>query len=152
MHALSQAHEDADQVGGVYRRSLLSLVSRALESVHKTPVLGLLKCFDPACNTPEHWNADGARSDADSPSLRLVREWQRFFWADGAVPKDLGAGGAMDAGRLHVVASADGDRGPHTGASAHGRLDTDAPTLRAILANILDAQPKPEHRPWHLRD
>ncbi len=44
---LSDAREKDDCVGP-YGKSLLYLVSRALENVHKTPILGLEAVFDPA--------------------------------------------------------------------------------------------------------
>jgi len=65
IHTLSDVRETADTVGGIYRKSLLYLVSRAFEAAHKTPILGLLKAFDPACNTPEHWNEQDLRGPAD---------------------------------------------------------------------------------------
>lgn len=73
IHALSDVNERADRVGA-YGRSWLYLVSRALETAHKTPLIGLARCFDPS--TVADGAADGqwARS-----AVGTVREWQAFW-------------------------------------------------------------------------
>jgi len=71
IHALSDSLELDDTVGP-YRKSLLYLVSRALERVHKTPLLGMEKAF--ASNEPieELWNKDHTIQED-------VREWRNFY-------------------------------------------------------------------------
>ena len=44
---MSDERERADTVSGVYRKSLLYLVSRALEDAHKRPLMGLAATYDP---------------------------------------------------------------------------------------------------------
>lgn len=67
---------ELDDSVGPYRKSLLYLVSRALETAHKTPLLGLANAFD----------ADKAKRGGDynhwHPStLGELQKWQAF-WGD----------------------------------------------------------------------
>ena len=64
---LSDRVERADQVGTVYRKSLLYLVSNALEVDLRTPLLGMANAFDPAWGG---WDGTSATGDA----LRAWRE------------------------------------------------------------------------------
>jgi hypothetical protein len=77
LHVLSDANEQDDSVGP-YRKSLLYLVSRAFEDVHKMPLLGMARAFDPASAQPraadDLWAAD---------RLAELRQWQAF-WATQA--------------------------------------------------------------------
>lgn len=72
MHILSEKIERDDTVGP-YRKSLLYLVSRALEGAHKTPLLGMEKVFDQKTLRDNTWN---------SRLIRDVENWQEF-WANG---------------------------------------------------------------------
>lgn len=69
MHLLSDRLEKDDTVGP-YRKSLLYLVSRALEDHHKTPLLGMANIFDTAHNNESAWNKN---------TLSSVRRWQKFW-------------------------------------------------------------------------
>lgn len=54
LHLLSDRAELADSVTAVYGKSLLFLVANALEADRRTPLLGMARSFDPACNG--NWN------------------------------------------------------------------------------------------------
>lgn len=117
IHVLSNENEICDSVGP-YRKSLLYLVSRALEGHHKTPILGLEQVFD-AKNNPK-WSPN--ESDA-------LKTWQKLW---GGLP-----------GRLDVVT----DRQVSTGLlgrkiqAAHGCFDNDAATIETTLKRITGVQP-----------
>jgi len=76
---LDDKRERGDTVGP-YRKSLLYLVSRALEDAHKTPLLGLANAFDedmarkPPPNEYNHWHPS---------TLANLRKWQAF-WGDSS--------------------------------------------------------------------
>lgn len=72
IHLLNDERELADSVGP-YGKSLLYLVSRALENGHKTPLLGLANIFD----------KDKARDDKrwSKHAFKSIREWNGF-WRD----------------------------------------------------------------------
>ena len=67
---------EKDDTVGPYRKSLLYLVSRALEDFHKTPLLGLETAFDadkatkPAAHEYKHWHPS---------TLANLRKWQEFW-------------------------------------------------------------------------
>jgi hypothetical protein len=69
-HMLSPKLELQDTVGPVYHKSLLYLVSRALEDHHKTPLLGMAAAFDKHSLSTNIWNRD---------SLVQVKKWQSFW-------------------------------------------------------------------------
>jgi hypothetical protein len=62
LHHLSDKNEKDDFLVGtatsnLYGKSLLYLVSRALDDERKMPLLGMERAFDPACNTSDYWAA-----------------------------------------------------------------------------------------------
>ncbi|WP_374089483.1 hypothetical protein [Methylomicrobium lacus] len=61
-----------DDTVGPNRKSLLYLVSRALERVHKTPLLGMEKAFASKEPIEELWNKDAS-------ILEDVKEWRKFY-------------------------------------------------------------------------
>ena len=70
LHLLSDARERGDTVGP-YRKSLLYLVSRALENLHKTPLLGMANAFDPSKNKDgKTWNR---------ATVSQLKTWQKFW-------------------------------------------------------------------------
>ncbi len=118
IHLLSEKRE-LDDIVGPYQKSLLYLVSRALESDHKMPILGLEKAFDPRSNKDWH----------DRTQPPALPRWQAFWGA--ANPN------------LHVVDSKQVSTGP-LGSSikaSHGCFDNDAATIEATLARILGSTP-----------
>jgi Papain family cysteine protease len=83
IHVLSDELEQADSVGP-YKKSLLYLVSRALEPLHKTPILGLANSFDPRFNGSANWNGDrqtvGDGQSSQGFVTAQLKQWQKF-WA-----------------------------------------------------------------------
>lgn len=72
IHTLSDRLEQDDSTGP-YRKSLLYLVSRALERLHKTPLLGMQLAHDPECSTDKYWHED---------TLDELKKWQEFYQRD----------------------------------------------------------------------
>ena len=113
LHMLSDRREREDTVGP-YRKSLLYLVSRALERNHKTPLLGLQLAHSTA-PTRELWHAD---------ELAGVEHWQ-------ALPSNHPV-------NLHVIDSAQISTG-RLGRPlpiAHGSFDNDAEVIGSTLSRI----------------
>ena len=119
IHLLSNARELDDTVGP-YQKSLLYLVSRALEADHKTPILGLANAFDPAANREWH----------DRVLPPALPRWQSFWGA--ANPN------------LHIVDTVQVSTGPlgKQIKATHGCFDNDAATIDATLTRILRAAPQ----------
>ncbi|HEU4601442.1 MAG TPA: C1 family peptidase [Steroidobacteraceae bacterium] len=112
IHALSDDNEICDSVGP-YCKSLLYLVSRALESCHKMPILGLEQIFQ-AKALPK-WNDN---------EIDTVKRWQAF-WAASGLKLDIVSDKQVSTGSL----------GPKIPA-AHGSFDNDAFTIEATLKRI----------------
>ena len=141
-------NREMDDTVGPYRKSLLHLVSRALEDMHKMPVLGLLKAFDPACNHDEHWN---------EPRIEEIKggleTWQKFWWGDGALAGDFyRTGEGRPDSRLGVIDSEQVDSGARQIRAVHGCFDNCVDivetTLRRILAD--GGAPAPPRADWNL--
>ena len=118
IHLLSDAVEICDTVGP-YRKSLLYLVSRALESCHKMPILGLEQVFDAKANPKWH--------DAE---LDSVKRWQKF-WSAGGNGLDVVSGKQVSTGTLGRRIRA-----------CHGSFDNDATTIETTLKRITGAKPR----------
>ena len=65
---------EKDDTVGPYRKSLLYLVSRALETAHKTPLLGLENSFD-----PEKAQRGRNRNHWHPSTLSGLKKWQKFW-------------------------------------------------------------------------
>ncbi len=120
LNMLSDGRERADSVGP-YRKSLLYLISRALEDWHKTPLLGMAQAFDPA------------RLDAWSPNTRRhLKAWQGFWGAPRIPPLDreqVVTAATWEDGRIErVLTQID---------SAHGAFDNDVEVIDQTLRRIL---------------
>jgi hypothetical protein len=113
VHVLADAVEICDTVGP-YRKSLLYLVSRALESCHKMPILGLEQAFDAKANPK--WHAG---------ELESVKRWQKF-WS--------GSGNGLDVVATRQVST--GTLGRRISA-CHGSFDNDATTIETTLRRII---------------
>jgi hypothetical protein len=96
---LSDRRERDDTVGP-YGKSLLYLVSRALEDMHKTPLLGLAAA----------WNPEDPDDVVNSRRRSEVAAWRKV-WADGPTPRE------------HDETRLDDGRGPIP--IAHGSFDND---------------------------
>jgi hypothetical protein len=117
IHLLSDKNEICDTVGP-YRKSLLYLVSRALESCHKMPLLGLEQAFDSKNNVKWH--------DSEIENVKL---WQKFW---------NGSGNGLD-----VVSDKQVSTGPlgRRIQATHGSFDNDALTIETTLKRITGAKP-----------
>lgn len=123
IHLLADALELDDSVGP-YRKSLLYLVSRALERWHKTPLLGLASVFDGARASAEYWHKD---------TVPHVQAWQQFFW-DGQIPSGFAATGRPQPGStLSVLAEAQVSVGPRRIKSSHGSFDNNVTLISETL-------------------
>jgi hypothetical protein len=117
IHLLADAVEICDTVGP-YRKSLLYLVSRALETCHKMPILGLEQAFDAKANPK--WHED---------ELESVKLWQKFWSASG---------NGLDVVSTRQVST--GTLGRRIRA-CHGSFDNDASTIETTLRRITGAKP-----------
>ncbi|OGQ94570.1 MAG: hypothetical protein A2521_05225 [Deltaproteobacteria bacterium RIFOXYD12_FULL_57_12] len=116
IHLLTDERELADTVGP-YGKSLLYLVSRALEECHKMPLMGMANAFDPAKNATAVWNQD-TRTDLET--------WQTFW---------------NNTPNLHQVATIQVNTGPRRIASAHGAFDNDINVMSAVIMRITGQPP-----------
>ena len=99
-----------------YQKSLLYLVSRALEAAHKTPLLGLAEAFNPTAEAVDAWY-EGDRA--------TVTAWQQSW-----------------KGQRHVLDAPQVITGPGTSIkAAHGCFDNDVATVTATLSRILGTRP-----------
>jgi hypothetical protein len=108
---LSNERELADTVGP-YGRSLLYLVSRALEDQHKTPLLGMATAWDPSKR--------GEFSD-DPAIQRGLKAWQTF-WGTVRAPRE--------------VTEAQVSNGVTRIASSHGGFDNDVAVITRTIERI----------------
>ena len=118
---LSDGRELGDTVGP-YGKSLLYLVSRALEDHHKTPILGLASIWARKAGDARTTDALGGPDLAGE-----VDKWLTF-WGAGPRPRELSAPSVSD-GRESIPAS-------------HGCFDNDRDTITRTLGRILDRAPK----------
>ncbi len=113
LEILSDEREQGDSVGP-YGKSLLYLVSRALEEHHRMPLLGMATSWLPLGDRPPF------SADADhiwGPLRRWQREWK------GPAPTQLAAETVFD--------------GEETLSSAHGSFDNDVAVVARTLRRIL---------------
>ncbi len=114
---MSDRRERDDTVGGVYRKSLLYLVSRALEDTHKTPLMGLAATYD-----------GKLASDIYGGFTTELNTWS----------------GAWKQKNVEIVAR--DEPTIFTGAQkipiAHGSFDNDLKSANAVIERILGAPPK----------
>ncbi len=107
---LNDARELGDSVGP-YGKSLLYLVSRALEDYHKTPILGMAKAWETGDKTAWH------------PDLTAtIKEWQNF-WGTQHLPVQHDETHVSDGiGKIPL---------------AHGSFDNDVVVMTRSLKRIL---------------
>jgi len=110
IETLSDARELGDSVGP-YGKSLLYLVSRALEDYHKTPILGMAKAWDGEDKTA--WHPD---------LINTMQEWQTF-WGKQHLPVQHDETNVSDGTRKIPV--------------AHGSFDNDVEVMTRTLKRIL---------------
>jgi hypothetical protein len=108
---LSDARELGDSVGP-YGKSLLYLVSRALEDQHKAPILGMANAWDPSKRST--WS--------DDPAIqRGLKAWQTF-WGSVRAPREVTEPQVSDGVR----------RIP----SSHGAFDNDIAVVTRTIERI----------------
>ena len=125
LRILSDRLERNDSVGTIYRKSLLYLVSNALEMDLRTPILGLANAFE-----PDYRGWDGTSSIGDS-----LRAWQQAARSAGLHKR----------GRIEVldddkVLTALPDRRIR---ATHGSFDNDIGALNQTLVHIIGAPAQP---------
>ena len=131
VHALNDKLELDDTVGP-YRKSLLYLVSRALERVHKTPLLGMATAYDGAYASSEYWHTD---------AVQQIQQWQTFFW-NGDIPEHFASkGNHQEDSRLILQHKVQVNNGRRKIKSAHGCFDNDIDTMNAVLNYIMPEGP-----------
>ncbi len=117
---LSDANERDDNVVGIYRKSLLYLVSNALETDLRTPILGLANASD-----PKFHNWDGSSTTGEV--LNIWREAAR-------------AAGLRDRTNVVIPDKIVQSENPRkTAAASHGGFDNDVDTIAATLKRITGA-------------
>lgn len=132
LHLLSDTNELDDSVGP-YRKSLLYLVSRALEKFHKTPLLGLVNTFDASRCSEEYWH---------SGTIASVKAWQQLFW-NGEPPSgfaDTGkqnVGGNLESHNLFLLSASQVNTGAHKIKSAHGCFDNSIDVVGDTIKRII---------------
>lgn len=120
---LTDAAEQADTVGGFYRKSLLYFVSRACED-HKTPLLGMEAAWYASLNKRDIFNLGNPEFAAD------LRTWQTHVSKLG-IPAPV----TIDADR-------DFFDGEERKRPSHGGFDNDLTTINAAMSFILAAPPQ----------
>jgi hypothetical protein len=128
IHVLSDANELDDSVGP-YRKSLLYLVSRAFEDVHKMPLLGMVQAFEPDSIGPNA--ADGIWATSQHPD---VRKWQEF-WASS---------GAALPGNPEVLKALTVSNGARMEKSTHGCFDNAVEIMGRALGAIVNPVAPPK--------
>jgi hypothetical protein len=108
---LSDERELGDSVGP-YGKSLLYLVSRALEDQHKTPLLGMATAWDPAKR----------HTFSNDPAIqRGLKGWQTF-WGSVRAPREV-TQSQISNGVAHVP-------------SSHGGFDNDVDVITRTIERI----------------
>ncbi|MFZ6757641.1 C1 family peptidase [Undibacterium sp. Ji50W] len=135
IHLLSDTREQDDNVGGIYQKSMLYLIARALESQHKTPLLGMAASFD-ADNFAGKNQQNGQWNHA---SMRSLQSWNQFYWTR-KIPSGFASSGAglnkKQAATLHIIHDKYMHDGKHSIPSAHTAFDQDVAVLTQTLTRI----------------
>jgi len=124
LHMLNDERERDDSVGP-YQKSLLYLVSRALEDWHKTPLLGMAGIFESG-NSDDAWNRS---------TTGHIDNWQSF-WS--------GSRNAYVLGDRQIVTAAEWRNGRIASVidqidAAHGSFDNDVQVVDETLRRITGA-------------
>lgn len=119
LDVLSDDVERADTVSAIYRKSLLYLVSNALEADLRTPILGLSNI----------WNPDYSGWDGSSDTAEALSAWRKAF--DDAEGKVLDV---VDTPKVRVGTEANGEAAQQK--AAHGSFDNDVAVVARTLERI----------------
>lgn len=133
---LTDDREREDSIGP-YGKSLLYLVSRALEECHKTPLLGLAKALNPVHNNSGSWSAK---------TQSQLKKWQKLGYWDS---KNLSL-----LSREKVVTTREWNGSEYNNldyiSSTHGSFDNDVDIIDKTLRRILGGEDL-QHRVENLR-
>lgn len=116
INMLTEKRERDDNVVSIYNKSLLYLVSRALEVRHKTPLMGMQREW-------LNWTDDQARRLWGDHGAIEVRDWQAFVRKSGLKPPVLTSAAQVSDGVERI-------------ASAHGSFDNDVKVVAATLGRV----------------
>jgi hypothetical protein len=123
IHLLSDQIELDDNTVGIYRKSLLYLVSNALESDLRTPILGLEKVFKA---DGDHGQWDGTSSTGDT-----LRAWRRTV-AESGLSQRLTV---LNTAKV-LTAVSKGAKPAESVRAAHGSFDNDIDVVTRTLISI----------------
>lgn len=142
IHVLSNERELDDNVAHIYRKSLLMLVSRALERFHKMPILGIAAAFDPKYlqdgNIEDFWPAKGMHSGAH---LKDLTAWQNIWWgSDGIAAGFSDKGENVPLGNLYLVKDEIYYNEKKSKDPSHGGFDNDIKVVEGTLLRITGAK------------
>ena len=144
LYTLTDELERDDSVGP-YRKSLLYLISRALERRHKTPLLGLASSYDADRATTQYWHKEAVAS---------VKQWQNDFW-ESPVPMKFAKSGNLPAsakakgGNLNLWQKDMVNTGARPIKSTHGSFDNNLTVITETLQRILGSS-QMKFKPRHL--
>ena len=122
MAVLSDDNERDDSVALVYRKSLLYLVSNALETDLRTPILGLANVSNPNYNG---WDGSSATGEA----LRI--------WRAAAARSQLKE--RLEVIERDKILTGRSTKQPTTAQASHGGFDNDVELVSATLRRITGA-------------
>ncbi|MFK8066956.1 MAG: C1 family peptidase [Gammaproteobacteria bacterium] len=125
IHMMDDEREKADSVGP-YGKSLLYLVSRALEDIHKMPLLGMAAAWD--IN-----NVDQEDGKFNSSQFNEIKKWYSFSQNESPEITPL----IYNKSQSEVVTSAKGD----TIDLAHGSFDNDIDIIEKVIREINEGKP-----------
>jgi hypothetical protein len=126
---LSDRNEVNDSTAQIYRKSLLYLVSNALEADRRTPLLGMHKVFDA---NKDHGNWDGSSTTMDALST-----WRRAWNTvkDDASKPNAAHFQVIDSDKITMA-----NVGPQLAAASHGGFDNDLAVMSRSLELITGAK------------
>lgn len=126
---LSEDNERDDDVAKIYRKSLLYLISRALEKAHKTPLLGLHSAW--WNQKPGEFREDTFAGGKKHPDIVA---WQNL-WSDGPKP-------AVTYRREVKTSTKRSTSGEGFIKSTHGSFDNSVETIGRTIEMILGKKPE----------
>ena len=128
MELLSDDNERDDNVVKIYRKSLLYLVSRALEKNHKTPLLGLHSAW--WSQDPQDYDRDTYDRDKEHPDIVAWKD----VWQGGPDP--------LIVEKREVVTSTERSAaGEGFIKATHGSFDNSIETIDRTIRTILGRNP-----------
>jgi len=80
IHMMDDERERADNVKGIYKKSLLYLVSRALEDIHKTPLLGMAAAWEDTTDSKKKniFNYAKENDIFNDAQYAEMKKWSKF--------------------------------------------------------------------------